>query len=98
MAKLCARCGRTKADHPKGVILWPRPCDGFVEAKQTLGEEAQAQAAREAYEEWKSRGPLVTILDGDKRLQGWGFVAGFAAGVQYGLELRGCCQERERER
>jgi len=62
-------------------------------AEQTTGEQEQERAFEES---------LKVIIKSDTV---WNpglsldqLAALFAAGVRYGLELRGCCQERERER
>ena len=58
---------------------------------KTLGEQEQERAMALRRKEWKKAHPGFT---GDIHgLIERSFDAGFARGVRYGLELRGCCEQ-----
>ena len=65
-------------------------------AEQTVGEQEQERAMIVVRKAWKKTHPGFTA--GLHTIVEHVFDAGFVAGVQHGLELRGCCQEPEPER
>src|SRR3990172_3223344 len=95
MRSYVANCGRQRRMRPImrpsiSRLSWRPPM-----AEQTLGE--QERAFQDWLINWQLANSVSDHTESNAYYEGRRVRASFAAGVQYGQELHGCCQEQEHE-